>query len=218
MKAQTYSGSNNLLTIGSSGTIALPFNIRKTSVKSLFWYFTTQSNQKCYNGLYDAICPNLTSLQVDVGGLLYPQRALRPVINPAETYNAYLQAHGGTSLKSLNGVLGKTSYCVTFDAVTGSDASIVDPSNTAGKRLYSSYETGNTSLMIDYPNFHYEGIDLDRISASGVMTGVNTVQSGVTLQLNVGAAFTANMTCYMWALCDCIVEFDPVNKTMMIYS
>jgi hypothetical protein len=218
MKAQTYTGTNNLLTTGSSGTIALPFNIRKASVKSLYWYFATQSNDKCQNGLYDAVCPNLTSLQVDIGGLLYPQRALRPVINPAETFNAYLQAHGGTSLKSLNGVLSKSNYNCTFDEVVGSDSCVVVPnSNTDGKRLISSYESG-TQLMIDFPNMHYEGIDLDRISAQGVMTGVNTVQSGVTLQLNVGTALSANMTCYMWALCDCIVEVDPVNKTMMIYS
>jgi hypothetical protein len=221
MKAQTYTGTNNLLTIGSSGTIALPFNIRKASVKSLFWYFATQSNDKCPNGLYDAICPNLTSLQVDIGGLLYPQRALRPVINPAETYNAYLQAHGGTSLKSLNGVISKSFYCVTLDAVTGSDSAIVVTPSTiggnAGYRLNSSYETVGY-LMTDSPHMHYEGMDLDRISAQGVMTGVNTIQSGVTLQLNVGTALSANMTCYMWALCDCIVEVDPVNKTMMIYS
>jgi hypothetical protein len=61
-------------------------------------------------------------------------------------------------------------------------------------------------------------MDLDRISASAVMTDVYTIQSGVVLQLNVGTALTANMTCYMWALSDCIVEIDPVNKTMMIYS
>jgi hypothetical protein len=72
--------------------------------------------------------------------------------------------------------------------------------------------------MLEVPNMHYEGMDLDRILAQGVMTGVNTIQSGVTLQLNVGTALTANTTCYMWALCDCIVEVDPVNKTMMIYS
>jgi hypothetical protein len=35
--------------------------------------------------------------------------------------------------------------------------------------------------MINFQNMHYEGIDLDRISAQGVMTGVNTIQSGVTL-------------------------------------
>jgi hypothetical protein len=29
MKAQTHTGTNNLLIVGSSGTISLPFNIRK---------------------------------------------------------------------------------------------------------------------------------------------------------------------------------------------
>jgi hypothetical protein len=159
-------------------------------------------------------------LQVDIGGLLYPQRALRPVINPTETYNAYLQAHGGTSSKSLNGVISKSSYCVYLDTVAGADSAIVIPNSVAagaGYRTFSSYEAG-VQMMTDFPNMHYEGMDLDRISAQGVMTGVNTIQSGVTLQLNVGTALSANMTCYMWALCDCIVEVDPVNKTMMIYS
>jgi hypothetical protein len=87
MKALTYTETNCVLTTDSSETITLPFNIRKTPDKSLFG-FSRHQQVRMHN-----ICPNLTSLQANIGGLLYRQKASSPVINPAECYDAYRQAH-----------------------------------------------------------------------------------------------------------------------------
>jgi hypothetical protein len=214
IKTQTYIGANATIATGSSGNVSIPLQIRNSSLKSLFYQFSLTADARCVNGLFDAINPNLISLQVSIGGQKYPQRPLRPVIEPAETYNSYIQALGANSLKGVGGVMDRSSYNATQNTTTGSDPSVVVPAS--GARAKSSYEATNLAIA-EFPNMNYQGVDLERISGT-LFSGINTRQTGVFLECNIGTALTAVNTCYAFGLLDAIIVVDIANKTIEVLT
>jgi hypothetical protein len=182
--------------LGASGNVSIPLQIRQSSVKSLFWQFSMGNDQRCPNGYYDAINPNIISLQVNIGGVKYPQKPIRVFYELAECYNAYLQAWGGSSLKSMGGSLNRSNFGATLSGgtvqaltfLTNADPSIVYPT-IAGKRAKSIYD-GTLDDVLDFPNCHYEGVDLERLSST-IFSGVNTQQANQFKKANIGLATNA---------------------------
>jgi hypothetical protein len=193
-------------------------------MKSLFWQFSMGNDQRCPNGYYDAINPNIISLQVNIGGVKFPQKPLRVSYEPAETYNAYLQAWGGSSLKSMGGSLNRSNYGSTLSGgaagaetyLVNADPMIVYPSYT-GTRPTSSYQgtDATAGIIIDFPNCHYEGVDLERLSST-IFSGVNTQQANPFIEANIGLATNAVLTCYAWGLVDCVMIIDPATKKIEV--
>jgi hypothetical protein len=221
IKSQTYVGANQIVSLGSSGNVSIPLQIRQSSVKSLFWQFSMGNDQRCPNGYYDAINPNIISLQVNIGGVKYPQKPIRVSYELAECYNAYLQAWGGSSLKSMGGSLNRSNYGATLSGGTAQDPtklnnaepSIVYPAYTS-TRSTSSYQDTN-EIIIDFPNCHYEGVDLERLSST-IFSGVNTQQANPFIEANIGLATNAVLTCYAWGLVDCVMIIDPATKKIEV--
>jgi hypothetical protein len=81
IKSSTYIGSNSTIANGSYGNVSIPLQIRNSSVKSLFWYYSLSTCKRCPNGFYDAIpngfydaiIPNTISSQVNISGKNFPQ-------------------------------------------------------------------------------------------------------------------------------------------------
>jgi hypothetical protein len=221
IKSQTYVGANQIVALGSSGNVSIPLQIRQSSVKSLLWQFSMGNDQRCPNGYYDAINPNIISLQVNIGGAKHPQKPIRVSYELAECYNAYLQAWGGSSLKSMGGSLNRSNYgsslsggtdqAITF--LTNADPSIVYPTYE-GKRAKSIYD-GTLEDVLDFPNCHYEGVDLERLSST-IFSGINTQQSNPFIEANIGLATNAVLTCYAWGLVDCVMIIDPATKKIEV--
>ena len=106
----------------------------------------------------------------------------------------------------------RSSYGATLNAVTGSDSSIVVPT-TAGFRSVSQVEpvTGINTIQ-QFPNMHFEGLNLERISGS-LFSGINTRMAAPFLELQIATALTDSVTCFAFAMSDCIIKIDPATKT-----
>ena len=106
----------------------------------------------------------------------------------------------------------RSSYGATLQTVSSCDSSIVVP--TANGRAYSSIDTG-TQAITQYPNMHYEGLNLERISGS-LFSGVNTRMSPPFLEIQIATATDLTMTCYAFAMSDVILKIDPATKTLEV--
>jgi hypothetical protein len=109
-------------------------------------------------------------MQANLGGVKYPNRPMNPSVRPSECFSYYLCAWGGQGLKDIGGLMFRSSYGATLNAVTGSDSSIVVPADA--KRANSQLEA-TTAQISSFPNMHFEGLNLERISGS-LFSGVNT--------------------------------------------
>ena len=106
------------------------------------------------------------------------------------------------------------SYGATLNVVAGSDSSIVVPA-TNGTRATSQVETAITQQTASFPNMHYEGLNLERISGA-LFSGVNTRMAPPFLEMNIATAVDTAVTCYAFALSDCILKIDPATKTLEV--
>ena len=124
-----------------------------------------------------------------------------------------MQGLGGQSLKGMGGVLFRSSYGATLNAVTGADSMIVNLAGTNNALRNASGFDATTAIIVSFPNMNYHGIDLERISGS-IFSETNTRSTGINLELTIGTALTDNVTCYGFALSDVIIKVDPDMKTI----
>ena len=153
-------------------------------------------------------------MQANLGGVKYPNRPMNRSFRPSECYTNYLMAWGGSGLKNIGGLMYRGSYGATLNAVTGSDSSIVVPTD-ASIRAVSQLETGTPAQVASFPNMHYEGLSLERISGA-LFSGVNTRMAPPFLEINIATAVDVAVTCYAFALSDCILKIDPATKTLEV--
>ena len=137
---------------------------------------------------------------------------MNPTMRPSECYTNYLCAWGGQGLKNIGGLMTRSSYNSTLAAVAGSDSSIVVPA--ANARATSQVELA-TLAVTAFPSCHYEGLSLERISGS-LFSGVNTRMAPPFLEIQIATATDLNMTCYAFAMSDCILKIDPATKTLEV--
>jgi len=62
---------------------------------------------------------------------------------------------------------------------------------------------------------HFEGLNLERISGS-LFSGVNTRMAPPFLEMNIASATDLAVTCYAFAMSDCILRVDPTTKTLEV--
>ena len=215
IKSQTYVGANANLPVGSFGNSTLSLNIRNSSIKSLFYYFAINKSAKSTSGYWDAINPNLISENLNIGGLKIPQTPLNMSQKPNTVYSALNQALGGQSIKSMGGILNRTSFGASLGNVAGQDSMIVDLSLTNNGTRRLSQIDATTQVICSFGNMNYHGIDLERISG-GLFSGTNTRATGINMELTIATALTDNVTMYSWALSDVILKIDTQTKQIEV--
>lgn len=211
IKARTFTSSSSTLPSGSSGQSNLMFQIRNSSVNSLFFQFSTNGNYGvCPNGNYDAINPMCTSLQVSIGGgVKVPQRSLNPTQNPSSVYSMLCEAWDSSdSLHDFGGVITRSSYGASIPSALAAivtDNSIVIPATAL--RPPTNGDTASINIA-SYPNMHYIGFDVSKITSNNLFTGVNTRSAPPFLECSLGVASTNTLICYGWAMSDVVLSID----------
>lgn len=220
LKSQTYVSSNSTLPAATAGSVSQMYQIRNSSVKSLFITHTTAATAICPNGAYDAINPNVTSCQLKLAGMSYPQKPLNPSQRPAECFASFVGAFGGGSnFKDFGGAISRASYGATLVAGAGYDSMMVVPA--AGKRSLSSYDvlvaTAFTTIA-NQPNAHYIGFDLERCTGSNLFGGQNTRSAPPYVELTISNALAVPVQSMAWALCDIVLAVEPAAKYIAVYN
>ena len=221
IKASTYTNSSITIPNGSYGTSSLVYQIRNSSVKSLFLTNGTSPTTVCPNGYYDAVNCSLTSLQCSIGGSKFPNRPFNPSQRPAECFTGGLMAAwGASSLKSYGGTITRGAYGATIPSRLASyDDMIVVP--VGGLRGYSNSENTLTfdnlaSRVVQNPHMHYIGFDLER-SAGALFSGVNTRSSPPYVDVTFGTAMTSTIQSQAWGLSDVVLCIDTTSKTIQAF-
>ena len=214
IKASTFSNSNVTIASGSNGSSSLLYQIRNSSVKSLFIQHGIAASAVCPNGYYDAINPALISLQASISGVKYPNKPLNPSQRPAETFAAFMSAWGASSLKSFGGVMYRGAYgsCIP-SRPTNSDNMLVVPS--LGLRA-SSNSDATTDIIVKNPHMSYQGFDFERVSGS-LFSGINTRSSPPYIDVTFGVATTSTIQSYGWGLSDVVLCIDTTTKHLQAY-
>ena len=168
----------------------------------------------CPNYSFDSINPALISLQCSIAGQKYPNKALNPSQRPAECYASYIQAWGGSGLKSFGGVMDRSSYMATIPSVpSGKDNMLTVPA--LGVRAHSQSDAV-TNVVVSYPHMHYQGFDIQRCNGS-LFSGVNCRSSPPYIELNLGVASTSTITAYAWGMSDVVLVIDVPSKQIQAF-
>ena len=220
IKSQTYVSSNSTLPIATAGSVSQMYQIRNSSVKSLFIAHTTAPSAVCPNGQYDAINPNATSCQLKLAGMSYPQKPLNPSQRPAESFASFIGAFGGGSnFKDFGGAISRSGYGASLNQGVGYDTMMTLPA--LGKRSLSSYDiltaTAFTTI-VNYPNSHYTGFDLDRCTGSNLFSGQNTRSAPPYVELTISNALPVSVQSFAFALVDVVLAFEPAAKYVSVYN
>lgn len=214
IKSKTYTNSNALLAQGSSGTTSLLLQIRNSSINSLYFQFGTSGKPLvCPNGNYDAVNPALIGLQCSVGGNKFPNKQLNVCQRPAEAYSVYAQAWGASSVKGYGGVMSRSGFGAAYPLYAGGDNMGVLPGTAL--RVASNSDT-TTQNVVSYPNMCYLGFDLQRVSGS-LFSGINTRSTPPYLDLNIGSATLAPLTCFAWGMSDVVLVIDVPSKHIQAF-
>jgi len=191
VKSTSYSCSNNTLASGSSGTLDLLYNVRLSSIKSLFANFGgTTSNS--LNKTYDSF--DITSSNGDysfsVGGLQYPARPVSTVTSKAGAMMELKQAIGGIHSSETN----------NFSISAGEFAVV-----------------GNAVTTVRIPAKFYFGVNLEKLSTNGaLLTGLSSVSAPIGLRINASTALAQAYNVAVIAMYDALIEVDTVSRNATV--
>lgn len=217
LKTNSWQNNNVGIASGSQGLQQLLLQLRVSSMKNLLWYEAISATASCPNGNFDA-CDNggVNRLQVNVNGLLYPNRELNHVNYPSQCLYYFLQALGMKfDLSSYGGTIGRSAYGAVIPSLpSGADNALVVPATMTRAAPIGSDE--GSAAIIDFPNQVYFGVDLSKID-SNMFCGMNTKSQPPVIVQNKTVATTSAALLYAWCNMDLLLEFDIQTKQVIAY-
>jgi hypothetical protein len=218
IKSSTWLNSNIAIPVGTSGVGTYLLQLRASSVKSLFWYSAQGATTATPNGTYDAVnigC-NLKE-QVIIGGGFYPNKELNPSQQPSLVMASLAQAWGYGTSYNFGGIINSYQFNSTLPSVSaGSDAQLVIPA-VAGTRPVPVGSDYTAQALVNYLSCAFRGVDLEKAGKSTLYQGVNTRNTPPYISQNYSVATTVAGTIISFALCDLILEIDPLSKSIVGY-
>jgi hypothetical protein len=199
------------------------YQIRNSSVKSLFITNGVSQSSICPNGYYDSMGIGMTSLAVSVGGNRFPNKPFNPSARPAEMFcGGLMAAFGASSLKSYGGTITRSSFGSSLYRPTNSDDMIVIPNS--GMRAFSfsepsapaSYDTNTQNRVAQNSSCHFIGFDLEKAQGN-LFTGQNTRSSPPYVEITLGTPTTQTIQSQAWGLSDVVLAFDTTARTVQAF-
>lgn len=189
IKSQSLANSSVTLANGTTGSISLVYNQRLASVKSAFVLFTGTSTNSLnkWGDFYDPTSSN-GELNINVGGIQYPQRPL-------------------STLNNKNGIL---------QVLRNATGSIYDKSNTLSINALEWNYQGNDLTTTREPAKMIFGINLEKIHTPALLTGISTQNSAITVQLSTGTATAQAHTVNLVLAFDALIEIDTNTRMVSV--
>lgn len=191
IKSASYSSSATTLQTGTLGTADLLYNVRLSSVKSLFTIFGGTSANSL-NKLFDSYDPTSSNgdLSYTIGGLQYPSRPVSTLISKAGAFMELKGAIGGQHSASTNNF-----------SITQGEFGVV----------------GNAATTARIPAKFFFGINTESLStSSSLLTGISTQDAPIGLRINLGTATPQSYNVSVVALFDALLEIDTVNRSATV--
>jgi hypothetical protein len=195
LKSSSVATGSQPLATGSSGSFQVPFNYRLASIKSLLLHTSPAVAPGATNGTGKHCALDVTSnngdYQFEVGGVLYPPRALSTVNNKAGIVSELcLSLFGNRNI--LSSSLGLSP--VTFNVTS------------------SSYPDNYVA-----PGMFIVGVNTERVpSSTSMLTGVSSLLAPINVRVNANTALSQACQLRLYALYDALIEIDVNTREVRI--
>lgn len=189
IKSQSLANSSVTLANGTTGSISLVYNQRLASVKSAFVLFTgTNANSlNKWGDFYDPTQSN-GELNINVGGIQYPQRPL-------------------STLSNKSGIL---------QFLRNATGSIYDKTNTLSINALEWNRSVTVASTTAEPSKFIFGINLEKIHTPALLTGISTANSAITVQLSTSTATVMAHTVNLVLAFDALIEIDTNTRMVSV--
>lgn len=199
LKSSSVATGSQPLSNGASGSFQLPFNYRLASIKSLFLHNSPAVAPGATNGCGKHSSIDVTSnngdYQFEIGGVLYPPRALSTVNNKAGIISELCLALFGNR-NIISSSLGITP--ATWDFTSTSYGAAGTDSATA-------------------PATFYCASNCERVpSSSSMLTGVSSLLAPINSRININTALSQACQVRLFALYDALIEIDVNTREVRI--
>lgn len=192
LKTISWIGTSNTLSSGSQGLNESLYNIRVSSLKSLWSHFSGQDTAKCVNGWYDSIdlSSGNGSIGFTVAGAPVPTREVNLTNNKAEALMELRKALGSIYSKD-------NTMSINYSEWNYTDASV-----------------GTVATTAETPGKWFFGTNCERIYGSNaLLSGVSSMNAPITLRLTLGTATTQSYSVYVFGTYDLLIEVDTATRT-----
>ena len=195
LKSSSVATGSQPLATGSSGSFQVPFNYRLASIKSLLLHTSPAVAPGATNGTGKHCALDVTSnngdYQFEVGGVLYPPRALSTVNNKAGIVSELcLALFGNRNILSSSLGLSPTTFNVTS----------------------SSYPDNYVA-----PGMFIVGVNTERVpSSTSMLTGVSSLLAPINVRVNANTALSQACQLRLYALFDALIEIDVNTREVRI--
>ena len=195
LKSSSVATGSQPLATGSSGSFQVPFNYRLASIKSLLLHTSPAVAPGATNGTGKHCALDVTSnngdYQFEVGGVLYPPRALSTVNNKAGIVSELcLALFGNRNILSSSLGLSPTTFNVTS----------------------SSYPDNYVA-----PGMCIVGVNTERVpSSTSMLTGVSSLLAPINVRVNANTALSQACQLRLYALYDALIEIDVNTREVRI--
>jgi hypothetical protein len=191
IKSNSYNVSSYPLNVsGGAGNITLPFSISYSSIRALFFHFASTTGTGTVNGVYDSPDPTngSGSYQISVSGVCYPQKPLNTFDNKSSIMQELYRTQG----------------------------SIFNANNSMSIDNVEFYAIDGTTTTIDKPAKFLLGFNLNVVQYNNIFSGLNSNNSPINLLITTNGAILAAHNTLMLTNYDCLIQFDPSTKTVII--
>jgi hypothetical protein len=188
IKTQSLNHITTILPASSSGVVALPYQHRLSSIKSLHTLFVKNDATTNVNGKYES--RDLTSangsIQYECAGKLYPQLAIDTLNNKSAVLMEGKKAWNA---------LYSTDWCPSINV---NEFNVID-ANTSSATV---------------PGKFYFSVNTERVSSNQyLLSGMSSANSPVILRLNIGTATSAhNYNISSIALYDMLIRINTATR------
>lgn len=195
LKSYSVATGSQPLATGSSGSFQLPFNYRLASIKSLLLHNSPAVAPGATTGNGKHCSLDITSsngdYQFEIGGMLYPPRALSTVNNKAGIISELcLALFGNRNIASNSLGLTPATWNVTS----------------------ASYPDSYTA-----PGMFIVGVNTERVpSSSSMLTGVSSLLAPINLRVNINTPTATASQLRVYAIYDSLIEIDVNTREVRI--
>jgi len=206
-KSISYRSSSATIASSTGGTNDILVGCRAASCKAVMArnYFSAPS-ANAVNDKYDSFNVALDGLQLQTGGILFPNKPLNPNQSPASILAELQKSFSALNLTIMNTAVSPLNYSKSTHA----------PS-TAGID-YAVVSCTSQPTTAQNPAEFIISIDTEMCAKTGLLSGINTLSSPVFMRYNISSTTASAISCIFHMMHDIIFQLDFQSGQLLVSS
>ena len=190
IKSESWAISSATIASAFSGYVEIPYANSLTSIKSIYTLFCRSDRYRLFSS-YDPTQSN-GSVQWTVGSQPYPATAIDTLNRRPSAVLEFLEALHGTK---------------------------VSPISARTSLSFNNFRDSTVAQGSDSPtnlSKAFFGCSLEKISGSYLLTGISSMNSNITVRVNIGTATNAALNALTILNHDVLIKFTPASRQVQV--